>query len=46
MVAAFAANGIEFADATVAVQTLSGAPDPLAIGAAAASSRPRVVAPP
>ncbi|WP_262031734.1 mechanosensitive ion channel family protein [Microvirga sp. Mcv34] len=44
MVAAFAANGIEFADATVAVQTLGAALDTPAAGASAASSRLRDVA--
>ncbi|MGO4572657.1 mechanosensitive ion channel family protein [Microvirga sp. 2TAF3] len=41
MVAAFAANGIDFADATVAVQTLGAALDATTAGAGVASSRLR-----
>jgi len=44
MVAAFAANSIEFADATVAVQTLGAAADPTAAGAGVAGRRLREAA--
>src|SRR3954451_746172 len=43
MVAAFAANGIDFADATVAVQTLDGAINASAAGAGVTGSRLREV---